>query len=259
MMPTGHASNENASKRTHGTLLDRMDAHLDVLVELRELLRLKKSPPRGDNSFGESELGSALLRLVDVVDRMFKTRPADSGALAGLSEQKLARVLLLSGVGSRFEPAILMSIREYRSAHDNVSRYATATLPEPLKADILARFRQQLDGVRQTLQLLEVIPFEPEAGQLVEPGRHRVVRTVVSDTPEHVNRIAKVVSPGFDWMNEQGLPAVEPATVLAFVLRQESADGSPAQPAAKRSPDSGSKSTSGLATSRTVQPRSSKR
>jgi hypothetical protein len=114
----------------------------------------------------------------------------------------------------------LLAIREYRIAAENVKRYQSADLPEPLKADLLARFRQQLDSSIQSLELLEVQIFEPAVSQAVDPKRHRVMRKITSESEQSRDLIAEVISPGFEWINDEGSVRVVPAHVSVSVFEQ---------------------------------------
>lgn len=199
-------------------LLDRLDELSPLLNELRWKLRRGKSP-NGEVDADETsviELIDALERIVRGFVRFIRPLPQPLPPnMTTIDMQKLTRTLLLTGQGGRFEPAVLLAIREYRTAYDNVGRYAAAELPETLKQDLLARFRQQLDSAAQALEILDVSVFEPQLHQPVVENRHRVTRVVESDDPQLVHCIAGVKSPGFEW-HDEGTLRVEPARVLVY-------------------------------------------
>ena len=64
-------------------------------------------------------------------------------SLMGINESRLARALLITGNGTRFEPCILLAIREYRIADENIKRYQSAELPErtQLVYFVIGRFK----------------------------------------------------------------------------------------------------------------------
>jgi len=220
-MPKDSAEPIAGPNRSRRPLIERLDSHFDVLVELRQLLRKRKPSGNECDSASESvtELVTALHHLISAAEKYFHNGlervPVPQTAI---DESRLARALLLAGTGSRFEPAILFAVREYRIAFENVRRYVNAELPQDIKTDVVARFRQQLDSANQALELLKVTPFEPDVHQPVVPGRHHVKRTVSTELRERVNLIAAVLSPGFEWIDDEGYAQVQAAEVTVYTL-----------------------------------------
>ncbi len=208
----------SANDPARNGLLERLSEHLEVLLENRRRLRRAK-PPIGDDEAEEAtvaDLVDAFERLVRGITSLARSMPSLlPPTVTTIDAQKLARALLLSGHGARWEQVVMQAIREYRMAYDNVRRYSAAELPEVLQRDLLARFRQQLDGAAQSLELLNVSIDEPQLRQPLEGHRHRVVRVVASEDPALFLCIAAVVSPGFSW-SEDGTPRIDPAKVVVY-------------------------------------------
>jgi len=199
------------------TLPERLDASFTVLVELRDLLRQARikqgiAPPATDP---KKELIEHLYGVVAAIERCCEIKP-ESAQTPLVDLAALARALLTAQKGERFEPCVQQLIRDYRMAYDNVRRYQQSTLPEPYQADVVARFRQQLDCAEQSLHLLKVSAFEPCCGEKLSPSKHRVVKVLSCDSSEIAETVAQVISPGFEWANDQGDRRTQPAEVVAY-------------------------------------------
>lgn len=210
-------SNGSAAAYRGTTLSQRLDEGFDTLAELRALVRKRQSRVESfQQSDPANDLANALYAVVGSLDRLLQVRRPSSNpdqAQSTVNVSELARAMLIAGC--RYEPAILQAIREYRTCFDNVRRYSVASLPAEVKADVLARFRQQLDYCWQTLQALDVDPFVPSVGDPVIPTRHRVVKVLACHESAHPESIAEVITPGFEWL-DSGDRRIEPAEVLAF-------------------------------------------
>jgi len=189
---------------------DRLEAKLnEVLAAVH-----RQSSPSSSYNNEAGNLIDAFHRIVLALERLLSRHAAvDDVSERGVDVSRLARALLITGNGARLEPCVLLAIREYRIADENVTRYQSADLPEPLKADLLARFRQQLDSAQQCLELLEVQIFEPAVAEAVDSKRHRVLRKITSEFESSSDTIAEVISPGFEWINDEGSVRVVPAHV----------------------------------------------
>lgn len=196
---------------------DRLEATLNKV-----LTAVHRMSSRSSSFYEEAgNLDDAFHRIVLAFEQfVLRHRAIDAVSERGVEMSRLVRALLLTGNGARFEPCVLLAIREYRIADENVTRYQNAELPEPLKADLLARFRQQLDSCRQSLELLEVKVFEPTVSEAVDLKRHRVTRRTKSEDEQCSELIAEVISPGFEWVNDEGSVRVVPAHVAVSVSEQ---------------------------------------
>lgn len=192
------------------TLTEKLDSIHEVLDELRERLN-RTAGHRQRKSLDEHsrEFMDAILRTVVAAEELSMTREKNLASA-------MARSLLAVEKGARFEPCIMQAIRDCRTAYENVRRYRDAELPEPFKADVLARFRQQLFGERQRLEILGVSAFEPKEGDAVDPTRHRVAKSRKCEAAELSEKVAAVQLPGFEWIDDQGNVRVQAAEVIAF-------------------------------------------
>lgn len=215
--------NKTSKRRANGnarvrTFAERLDEGFGALSELRALLRKRNASNcvTGPNE-AVADLVAALHGIVGNVEELLRANHSINNAnedLATISVSGIARAMLIAG--SRYEPAVLQAMREYRTAFDNVRRYEGVSLPPDIKADVLARFGQQLDYCCQTLRVLDVEPFVPQVGTSLEPIRHRVVKVLPCPYPEHAETIAEVIAPGFGWSDDQVSRRIEPAEVFAY-------------------------------------------
>lgn len=197
---------------------ERLDESLATLAELRMSLRARRG--RRDVATDReplTELVGSLYGVVASLERVLQAQPHHSSPsehLSTFNAASMARALLITGC--RYEPAVLQVMREYRTAFDNVRRYAQVALPAEIKSDLVARFRQQLDSAQQTLEVLQVEPFVPEPGSRVDATRLRVLKTIPNTDPELAETVVEVLSPGFAWRDDQGNRRIEPADVIVF-------------------------------------------
>lgn len=207
--------NAGRAENSPHTRADRLEATLnEVLAAVH-----RQSSPSSSLNNEAGDLVDAFHRIVLALERFVSRHTAvDDVSERGVDVSRLTRALLITGHGARFEPCVLLAIREYRIADENVKRFLIADLSEPLKADLLARFRQQLDSAQQCLELLEVQVFEPAVSEAVDPKRHRVTRRIKSECEQSRDLIAEVISPGFEWINDEGTARVVPAHVAVQVF-----------------------------------------
>lgn len=196
---------------------DRLETTLnEVLAAVRR--QSSRSSSLNDDA---GDLVDSFHRIALAIDRLVSRHSAvDAVSESNSDVSRLARALLITGNGARLEQCVLHAIREYRIADENLKRYQSADLPEPLKTDLLARFSQQMDSCQQSLELLQVKVFEPAVSEPVDPKRHRVTRRVKSESEQSRDLIAEVISPGFEWINDEGAVRIVPSYVAVSVFEQ---------------------------------------
>ena len=137
----------------------------------------------------------------------------------------LARALLLSGSGERFEPAIRSAIRAYVETLDEQFRVKHKwELPVDVREDVLAGFERIATTQRQDLIVLGVTIEPVEAGSPLDLEIHQVCERLATEDSDKLQTVQCAITPLFRWRSGNGQESIEPARVAAFTQNRPKGD-----------------------------------
>lgn len=205
------------------------------LQELRETIdQLEQTRSEKQNTARRSDEGldqasvkeqfvESLLHLVEFIEQTTATNTSNPFAQANI--ETLARALILSGQGEKFEPAVEMVIRNYCEVCKEIRLYRNKTeLSQDLKDDIEAAFTRILEQHRLELRDLAVEIEEVEAESKFRVEQHQIVEEIPTRKTELFGKVAECITPMFRWKNGNGVERNKPATIVLYSRRTKSHD-----------------------------------
>lgn len=244
-MPKKDKDNRLKSPRTVQELAPWLAEQFRVLGEHIDALNSAtpaSSPPEGQEaktnpSTARQTLVKGLAEAAAGLEALLQSGPPARSQQA--STEPLARALLLTGNGEKFEPCVQAAIRNYCSARREVLRYTyQVRLPKEVREDVLAGFKRVLADRRADLQHLAVRVEEVGRGSPLDLDFHRVEQKLATDDPDRLNTVYLCLTPVFHWISPHGVERLEPARVVAYTDFDEAPSTRPREQYASQPPPS---------------------